>query len=425
MGVALSMFFYVLEEGKKQAVAGLSFDALGSFFFSAVSTGCPVCGAFLLPAFGIAASLAALPFGGLEVKFLSLLVLSYAIFEYSKSIAGVCQVPKTKLLFFGKKAFKININKKTLPQAKPLLVLVVFVFVIYYLPKLPVAWRVSFNQVPAAAQATNQAGTDQSEVDAGELFNQINPPEGFELKAVYGDLGPKMIEFGVIDLEKFKEVYQNASQPLTEEQLEILTKGSNKTIKISPENSYFLLNFFWAVGLANNNKILTEGDMATYGGGGQEGNFASTGGWSLAKTEAMNYYAKAELIKLTSQQQQLVEQVSANIYRPCCGNSTAFPDCNHGLALLGVLELMASQGASETEMFEASKYFNAFWFPQSYYDLALFFKAKEGKDFKDIDNRVLLGRDFSSVSGWQNAKNWLTQNGILAEPPKTGGGCGV
>ena len=39
--------------------------------------------------------------------------------------------------------------------------------------------------------------------------------------------------------------------------------------------------------------------------------------------------------------------VAENIFRPCCGNHTAFPDCNHGMAVLGLLELLASQGATE------------------------------------------------------------------------------
>ncbi|GIW64406.1 MAG: hypothetical protein KatS3mg092_0339 [Patescibacteria group bacterium] len=115
----------------------------------------------------------------------------------------------------------------------------------------------------------------------------------------------------------------------------ILTKGSNiKRLESLGKTHIFCLNFFWAAGLANKSKILTEGEITQYGKD-QIGNFASTGGWSLAKSQPMDYYANFNLISLTDEQEKLVEKVSVNIYRPCCNNSTAFPDCNHGMALLG------------------------------------------------------------------------------------------
>ncbi|MBI5126974.1 hypothetical protein HZA76_00780 [Candidatus Roizmanbacteria bacterium] len=260
--------------------------------------------------------------------------------------------------------------------------------------------------------------------ETANLFNEINPEKGYEINAKYGDLGPKMIESGVIDLEKLKQVYKQSGQPLTKDQLNILTKGSNKKIKITRDNSYFLLNFFWAAGLANKSKVLTEGDIVKYGEG-QVGNFASTGGWSLAKSAPMDYFAKSELIPMTPIQESLVQKVAENIYRPCCDNSTAFPDCNHGMALLSVLQLLSSSGATEKQMFEAGKYFNAFWFPGNYYDLALYFKNKEGKNFRDVPAEIVLGKNYSSASGWSKTKEWLANKGIIEQPPKQGGSCGV
>lgn len=257
------------------------------------------------------------------------------------------------------------------------------------------------------------------------LFDEINPAAGFEINASYGNLGPQMTAMGVIDPEKFKSVYEKSNQPLTPEQEEILRKGSNYKIKITRDNSYFLLNFFWAVGLANKSKILDEGNMMKYGGKKGAGNFASTGGWTLAKGDAMNYYSKSALIPLTKEQEERVDLVASNIFRPCCNNSTAFPDCNHGMALLGVLQLMAASGANESQMYEAGKYFNAFWFPGNYYDMALYFYNKEGKSFKDVDAKLLLSKDYSSASGWQSIKQWLSDKGLIQQPPKQGGGCGV
>lgn len=261
--------------------------------------------------------------------------------------------------------------------------------------------------------------------DSTAIYKEINPPEGFEIDAIYGQMGPEMIESGVIDSAKFKTTYEQAGQPLTEEQLQILEKGSSQKIVISPENSYFLLNYFWAVGLANKTNILTEGEMVKYGGLKEAGNFASTGGWTLSKREAMNYYSKQKLISLTPEQEAMVETVASQIFRPCCNNSTSFPDCNHGMALLGLLELMAGSGASEDQMFEAAKYVNAYWFPGNYYDLALYFKNKEGKSFAQVDARRLLSKEFSSATGSQAAKQWLVGQGIVQEPPKKSGGCGV
>ncbi|KKS77720.1 MAG: hypothetical protein UV74_C0013G0094 [Candidatus Woesebacteria bacterium GW2011_GWB1_43_14] len=257
------------------------------------------------------------------------------------------------------------------------------------------------------------------------LFNEINPVDGFEIGATYGDLGPKMIAMGVIDPEKFKAIYEKSSQPLTLEQEGVLLKESNEKIKITRDNSYFLLNFFWAVGLANKSQILDDGDMMKYGGKKGAGNFASTGGWTLGKGDAMTYYSKSTLIPLTKEQEARVYLVASNIFRPCCNNSTAFPDCNHGMALLGVLQLMAGNDATESQMYEVGKYFNAFWFPGNYYDIALYFSNKEGKSFKDIDAQILLSKDYSSASGWQRVKQWLTDKGLIQQPPKKSGGCGV
>lgn len=280
-------------------------------------------------------------------------------------------------------------------------------------------------QVEFVTSSSKSDTVTKEDAAKADLFNEINPEKGYEINALFGDLGPKMITMGVVDYDKFKSVYEKSGSPLTQEQQDILTKGLNKKVKITGENSYFLLNFFWAVGLANKSKLLDQGDMVKYGGLEGAGQFASTGGWTLAKGNAMDYYSKSNLISLTQEQEDLVEKVSSNIYRPCCDNSTAFPDCNHGMALLGVLQLMAASGATEIQMYEASKYFNAFWFPGNYYDLALYFKNKEGKRFGQLDGKIVLGKEYSSASGWQQTKKWLTDQGIVQEPLKQGGGCGV
>jgi hypothetical protein len=95
------------------------------------------------------------------------------------------------------------------------------------------------------------------------------------------------------------------------------------------------------------------------------------------------------------------------------------------MAMLGLLELMASQGASADEMFTAAKYINAFWFPQQTLELAIFFKAGQGLDFAEVNGRQIVGGNFSSGAGFQAVHQWLANNGLLEKVPNDGSGCGT
>jgi hypothetical protein len=199
----------------------------------------------------------------------------------------------------------------------------------------------------------------------------------------------------------------------------LLYGENNGDLIMTSENSNILLNILWALGLANKNKILEQGPMTAKEYGGAD-RFASTGGWTLARGDAMEHYSKYRFVVLTPEQQALVEEVSKNVYRPCCGNSTYFPDCNHGMAMLGLLELMASQGVSENDMYRVALQVNSFWFPDTYLTIAKYMDRQEVK-WQDVDAKEMLGYDYSSSSGYR---------GILSEinPPKSksrGGGCGV
>jgi hypothetical protein len=221
----------------------------------------------------------------------------------------------------------------------------------------------------------------------------------------------------VIDQEKFKALYAGRGG-LTEGQKRLLYAEDNGNLVINPENAGFILNMFWALGLGNKNEILENGPMADqrYGGAGR---FASTGGWTLADGDAMNHYGKHQFINLTSEQQALVERVSKNIYRPCCNNPTHFPDCNHGMAMLGFLELAASQGASESALYGMALVLNSYWFPDTYITLAKYFESK-GVSWDKVNPREVLGLNYSSGSGYQKI---LSQ---IAPPERKGGGsCGV
>jgi hypothetical protein len=254
-------------------------------------------------------------------------------------------------------------------------------------------------------------------VDSQTLSSEVLPNDGVVLPIKWGDLGRQMVTAGVIDVNKFRQLFDGQ---LSTDQEAMLSGNWDDQVKIDQQNSRFLLDLLWALGLGNKNSILTEGEMSNpqYGGAG---NFASTGGWSLAKGQAMDHYSKYEFIKLTAQQQALVEDVSKNIYRPCCGNSTHFPDCNHGMAMLGLLELMASQGATEQQMYDTALAVNSYWFPQTYLDLAMYFK-EQGQSWDQVDAKLALGQQFSSGQGYADTRKKIKS---LLQVQSGGGGCGV
>ena len=158
-------------------------------------------------------------------------------------------------------------------------------------------------------------------------------------------------------------------------------------------------------------------------GDGQIERFASTGGWTLATKPISELYASLELIPLTAEEQALVEEVAAAVYRPCCDNHTLFPDCNHGMAMLGLLELMASQDASADEMFEAAKYLNAYWFPQQTFETAIYLQRNEKVDFKSANAKLVVSEKFSSAAGASMVHEHLQRKGLLKQAPGQGGSC--
>ena len=249
------------------------------------------------------------------------------------------------------------------------------------------------------------------------LEEVVLPSDGVLLPVVWRDLGIQMVRSGVIDKEKFEKLYESRGG-LGQDEKKLLDSADNENIKITEENSGFILNLFWALGLGTKNEILASGPMADarYGGAG---NFASTAGWTLARGNAMDHYSKHSFVTLTREQQAMVERVSRNIYRPCCDNSTYFPDCNHGMAMLGLLELMAFQGVSEEEMYRAALQVNAYWFPDTYLTIAQYLNAK-GIDWQEANPQEILGVGFSSISGYRRI---LKEVDAKAQPQ--GSGCGV
>ncbi|MEK7614551.1 MAG: hypothetical protein AAB428_02710 [Patescibacteria group bacterium] len=233
----------------------------------------------------------------------------------------------------------------------------------------------------------------------------------------FGNLGPELVSSGVIDREKFIKLY-DGNDTFKKEAQKLLDGTDNGDFVVTEKNEPVVLNFLWALGLGNKNPILERGPMTDprYGGAG---NFASTGGWTIARGDAIEHYSMHSFIVLTPEGQALVERVAKNIYRPCCDNSTYFPDCNHGMAMLGFLELLASQGAGEEEMYKAALTLNEYWFPGTYEMIARYIKEK-GARFEDMSPKEILGVKYSSASGSRRVASWVAKTG-----QDSGSSCGV
>lgn len=250
-----------------------------------------------------------------------------------------------------------------------------------------------------------------------ELAESVLPTDGVELPVTWGDLGAKLVEAGAIDPTKLEALYE-ARGGFPAEYARMLEENADENIVITNWNAGYLLNLLWALGLANTNPILADKAEMMNPAYNGAGSFASTGGWTLARGSAMDHYGMHALIVLSADEQSLVDRISRNIFRPCCGNSTHFPDCNHGMAMLGLLELMASQGVGEQDMYEAALAANSFWFPETYLTIAAYMQQK-GIAWKDVSPKEMLSAAYSSSSGYKDISSQVTK---LPEAGK-GGGC--
>lgn len=267
--------------------------------------------------------------------------------------------------------------------------------------------------VAGGMDAWKKAG--QTIIDLSNLQESVVPKEGATLSVSWGTIWPKLVASGVIDLSKFKQAVT-----LTPEQEKILTQGSDEKITITAQNSQFIVDALWALGLAQKSTVYTDGPM------GKEykddaGNFSSTGGWTLARGDAINYLGQFDLIPLTDAQQKKVVEIAKNVYRPCCGNSTWFPDCNHGMAALAAIELMVASGLDEKQIYKEVLTLNSFFFPDSYLTTATYF-ARQGIVWSSVDAKEALGPMYSSSQG---ARDIAKKVGQLPYGQQSGSSCGA
>lgn len=269
----------------------------------------------------------------------------------------------------------------------------------------------------------NQLNTAPSANTGNKIFDQMNeavmPPQGFQSKIFLHDAILKLAEKGVIDKDKFVALYKDRGG-LPKELQDVFDRSSDTPMKLTIGNANVYVNLLWPLGLSNympSNKQSPVNGKDLY-------NFASTGGWNLGKQARGGvYFNKFSIVPLTAAQEALVMKVAQSTYRPCCNNSTFFQDCNHGSALLGVLELGAAQGLNEKDLYLEALAFNSFWFPTTYIQMAVYFKVVKNIDWKDVDPQLVMSKDYSSISGFnQNVSQELIKRNLVPAP-KNGPGC--
>jgi len=240
-------------------------------------------------------------------------------------------------------------------------------------------------------------------IDIKALTHAINPPNGYTLPVQYGQMGPKLLEAGVIDIAVLKQYFQQTGQVLSDKEIELLIRGSQEPVVINHQNASYLLTLFWGLGLANQNPIF---DISP---------IPQASDWTLGRKSGSDLFSSTVILKLSPDQQARVEELARAVYRPCSDVATLSPDNKYSIAMLGLLEFMASQNVSSDEMFSTVKQVNAFWFPQQTLEQAIFFVATQLKDYANVDSRLIASRQYFSATGFRQLHQWLKDNGMLGD----------
>lgn len=255
-----------------------------------------------------------------------------------------------------------------------------------------------------------------------EAVANVVPEGGFQSRIALKDAVLQLIDHTVIDRGKFFALARQRGVPPPELST-VLSEPSDRPILLTRRNAGEYVNLLWPIGLSN----FMAGNVESPVNGNSLFDLASTGGWKLGGAENGGTYFNAfPIVRLSEEQEHLVIRVAKSTYRPCCNNSTFFQDCNHGSALLGLLQLGASQGLGEADLYREALAFNSFWFQDQYVRTALYFKVLKGAEWPDMDPAVVLGVRYSTLTYWQkNIERPLATIPDLIPPPEDGANCGA
>ena len=246
-----------------------------------------------------------------------------------------------------------------------------------------------------AAMAMRRSGRQRpAPKPAPDIYKQVVPENGVDTGVTFGDALQKLIAAGALDPEKLRA--QGHAMPHWVERL--LAGQSEEPIVFTRERAPYLVNLLWPIGLSNRAVFNRQSPLNTEHLSG----FASTGGWTLGRApNGAAYFDKVDAVRLTDRQAFLALAIATNTFRPCCDNSTFFQDCNHGSALLGLIELAASQGSAAGAVYRIALAANSYWFPEQYARTAQYFSRLKDRPWQRVSAPLVLGASFSTLSGWK------------------------
>ena len=253
-----------------------------------------------------------------------------------------------------------------------------------------------------------------------DLFEEVTPEAGVDIGITFGDALPKLVAAGVLVPDKLPVL--GGKLPGWVER--VLDGNSSEPIVFSRERAPHLVNLLWPIGLANRAVFNRGSPINTADLSG----FASTGGWTLGRAaNGAAYFNSVDAVPLSERQAFLALAVATNTFRPCCDNSTFFQDCNHGSALLGLIELAASQGATAEALYRMALTANSCWFPEQYARTAQYFAHFENRPWRSVPAPMLVAAAYSTLSGWQRNVDAPLRRAHIAPPNNPGAEplCGI
>lgn len=254
-----------------------------------------------------------------------------------------------------------------------------------------------------------------------EVYQEIMPEKGVDTGLIFGDAIPRLIAAGALDPDKLRAL-GDGLPPWVER---LFAAPSETPIVFTRERAPYLVNLLWPIGLSNRAAFDRRSPIDNL----RLPSYAGTGGWTLGRAaNGYVYFDAVEAVAMTPRQAALALDVASNSFRPCCDNSTFFQDCNHGSALLGLIELAASQGAAAERIYGIALTANAYWFPREYAKTALYCRYFEGLPWTAVPARLILGAAYSSLDGWRrNVEAPLRRAKIRlpADPQAPRPACGI
>ncbi len=247
----------------------------------------------------------------------------------------------------------------------------------------------------------------------------VQAPGTVILDAQWGDAAAQLVSAGALNISSLPGLLASSGEPLTQEQLKILNGSSTSKVTLGSQDALFTLYVLWALGINNKNDILSKGPVSMIN---DPYRLASTGGYGPLGRLQLDGLS---VVSLSAAQQNLAEQVAYNAYRPCCDNPAAFPDCNHGAAQLGLIELMASQGRSSAEIFSALQKFNEFYYASYYSKAAVYLGSTQHVAWDSVPASTVMSKNISSYSSMAYMEQYLQNNNMLPQSGSGSSSCGV